>query len=61
MRQRPDFVVPGLEVDPLVSKMLGLGFSSDAIDDKIARAFLFPAADFRLAIIDVSARGGAAP
>lgn len=61
MRQRPDFVVPGLEVDPLVSKMLGLGFSSEAIDDKVARAFLFPADDFRLAITDQSERGGAAP
>ncbi len=61
MRQRPDFAVPGLEVDPLVSKMLGLGFSSDAIDDKIARAFLFPADDFRAAIIDVLERSGATP
>lgn len=61
MRQRPDFRVPGLEVAPLVDKMLGLGFSSDAIDERIPRAFLFSADDFRSAIVDVATRGVTQP
>ncbi len=56
MRQRPDLKIPGLVVDPLVSKMLAMGFSSAAIDAKVPRAFLFSLADFRAAILDQTSR-----
>jgi len=65
LRPRPDLEVPGLEIDPLVSKMQGLGFSEEAIDAKLPRAYLFSWQDFRDAIVDVVgttvANGGAAP
>jgi hypothetical protein len=56
MRQRPDLKIPGLTVDPLVSKMLAMGFSSEAIDAKVPRAFLFSLDDFRTAILDQMSR-----
>jgi len=56
MRQRPDLKIPGLTVDPLVTKMLGMGFSSAAIDSKVQRAFLFSLDDFRTAILDQMSR-----
>ena len=52
MWQRQDFKVPGLIVDPLATKMRGLGFSQQAIDEKIPKAWLFPLADFVDAIAD---------
>jgi hypothetical protein len=61
MRQRPDLTIPGLEQDPLVSKMLGMGFSTDAIDAKVPRAFLFSWADFRAAILDETKRAMVVP
>jgi hypothetical protein len=65
LRPRPDLEVPGLEIDPLVGKMQGLGFSNEAIDAKLSRAYLFSWQDFRDAIVDVVgstvANGGAAP
>ena len=62
MRQRPDQKIPGLVVDPLVSKMLALGFSMADIDAKVPRAFLFSLDDFRAAILDqLSRTQGAAP
>ncbi|MES2604335.1 MAG: hypothetical protein V4603_05320 [Pseudomonadota bacterium] len=59
MRQRPDLAIPGLEVEPLVSKMLGMGFSTEAIDAKFPKAFLFSLDDFRAAIVDEASRGAA--
>ena len=56
MRQRPDLKIPGLTVDPLVTKMLAMGFSSAAIDAKVPRAFLFSFDDFRTAILDQMSR-----
>lgn len=61
LRPRPDLVVPGLDIDPLVTKMQGLGFSNEAIDTKLPRAYLFPWQDFRDAIVDVAAGSGGAP
>ena len=60
MRLRPDLKIPGLEVDPLVSKMLTMGFSAQAIDAKVPRAFLFSLDDFRAAIVDQMRRPQAA-
>lgn len=59
MQQRPDLTVPGLEVEPLVSKMRGMGFSTEAIDEKFPKAFLFSWDDFRTAIADEVIRGAA--
>lgn len=59
LRPRPDLVVPGLEIDPLVTKMQGMGFSSEAIDAKLPRAYLFPWQDFRDAIEYVAGSGTA--
>ncbi len=56
MRQRPDLKIPGLEVDPLVGKMLAMGFSLEAIDAKVPRASLFSLDDFRAAIFDQLSR-----
>jgi hypothetical protein len=50
MRQRPDFVVPGLESNPLASKMQGLGFSPDAIARRVPERGVFRWPDFRQAI-----------
>jgi hypothetical protein len=50
MRQRPDFVVPGLESNPLASKMQSLGFSQDAIARKVPERGVFRWSDFRAAI-----------
>ncbi len=61
LRPRPDLEVPGLEIDPLVTKMQGLGFNDEAIDAKLPRAYLFPLQDFRDAIISVVANSGTAP
>lgn len=61
LRPRPDLEVPGLEIDPLVTKMQGLGFSDEAIDAKLPRAYLFPWQDFRAAIVDAGDSEGAAP
>lgn len=61
MRQRPDLAIPGLEVEPLVEKMRGIGFSAEAINEKFPRAFLFSLEDFRVAIIDESRRNGDSP
>jgi len=62
MRLRPDLAIPGLVVDPLVTKMQGMGFSADAINAKVPRAYLFSLDDFRLAVIDeLQAQGAATP
>jgi hypothetical protein len=59
MRQRPDLGIAGLAVEPLVEKMIGMGFSAEAINAKFPRAFLFPRRDFRDAVRDEIARGTA--
>lgn len=63
MRQRPDFVIPGIGDDPLVAKMQTLGFSAEEIEQRFPQALQFPWEDFRDAILAEVATptGGDAP
>jgi hypothetical protein len=63
MRQRPDFVIPGLEEDPLVEKMQTLGFTAEEIEAKFPQALRFSWNDFRDAILAEAgnAQGGVTP
>lgn len=56
LRQRPDFHIPGLPSEPLVTKMQDLGFSAEAIERKAPALGLFAWPDFRAAIVAEVAR-----
>jgi hypothetical protein len=64
MRQRPDFVIPGLDDDPLIGKMRKLGYSAAEIEARFPQALQFSWADFRAAIVaelQAGAQGGTTP
>lgn len=56
LRQRPDFRIPGLQAEPLVTKMQDLGFSAAAIERKAPALGLFAWPEFRAAIAAEVAR-----
>lgn len=61
MRQRLDFNIPGLDSNPIVAKMQGLGFSPSAIERKVPEVGLFTWDDFRAAIAAAVADTEVAP
>jgi hypothetical protein len=64
MRQRLDFIVPGINDNPLIDKMRNIGFSAEQIETRFPQALQFSWADFRaasLAEIETPTDAGVTP